>query len=146
MTIAIASDHAGFDFKNKIIEWLKGGIAEVTDFGCWSEDSVDYPDFAFAAADAVAKGEFPLGIIICGTGIGVNITANKIEGIRAANCCTVEMAQLSREHNNANILNLGARLISINLAQEIIKAFISTDFAGGRHQIRVDKIHSLTNK
>ena len=146
MKIAIASDHAGFEHKQIIAQWLKENNYDITDYGCWSAESVDYPDFAFSAAVAVAEHKADYGLIICGTGIGVNITANKVDGIRAANCCSVEMARLAREHNNANVLNFGARLIDVETAKEIVTVFLNTDFEASRHQIRVDKIHTLTKK
>lgn len=146
MKLAIASDHAGFDYKSELIPWLKSKGFEVKDFGCFAGESVDYPDFAFAAAKTVGKGKNDYGILICGTGIGVSITANKVDGIRAANCCSAKMAELARRHNDANILTFGARLIELDLAKEIILTFLNTNFEAGRHKIRVDKIHSLTGK
>ena len=144
MKIAIGSDHAGYELKVKIAEWLKQNDFQVLDFGCFSPDSVDYPDYAFPTAEAVAANIADYGVIICGTGIGVNITANKINGIRAANCLTTEMAATSREHNNANVLTMGARLLTVEQAIEITQAFVDGEFAGGRHMIRVEKIHYLT--
>lgn len=144
MKIAIASDHAGFEMKKEISKWLKGLEHQVLDFGTYSNESVDYPDFAFPAAEAVAGGIADLGILICGTGTGMAITANKVTGIRAANCTNVEMAVMARSHNNANVLALGARLVSIELAEEIVKEFLMTEFEGGRHMIRIEKIHSFT--
>lgn len=144
MKIAVASDHAGFKLKEKIIGWLKENKYQVLDFGTFSEDSVDYPDFAYPAAESVVSGVADKGVIICGSGIGVSITANKVEGIRAANCCSVEMAQLSRQHNDANVLTFGSRLVDFDLASEMVKAFLSTDFEGGRHTKRVEKIHSIS--
>jgi len=146
MKIALASDHAGFSLKQKLAGWLNEMKYEVIDFGCRSEESVDYPDYAFKAANAVIDQKLDFGIILCGTGIGVNITANKVKGIRAANCCSVQMAELARKHNNANVLNLGARLIDFDLAKEIISTFLNTEFEGNRHQTRIDKIHSLTHR
>ena len=146
MKIALGSDHAGFEYKVKIIEWLKENDYQVLDFGAFSSDSVDYPDYAFPTAEAVSAGIAHYGILICGTGIGMSITANKIEGIRAALCCSPEVAKLSREHNNANLLALGSRMIPIEKAIEIVKAFLDSEFEGGRHMIRVEKIHNLTGK
>jgi len=145
MKIAFASDHAGFEMKKELMQYLKLMDYQVLEFGCFSTESVDYPDYAFPAAEAVAAGIADYGILICGTGIGMSITANKIIGIRAANCCSSEMARLAREHNNTNILTLGARLIDIELAKEIVKVFVEGEFKGGRHIIRIEKIHSLTN-
>jgi ribose 5-phosphate isomerase B len=144
MKIAIASDHAGFEYKKALLLWLNELEFQVLDFGTYSEERVDYPDYAFPAAEAVAGGIADFGILICGTGIGVSITANKVQGIRAANCCSIEMAQLAREHNNANIITLGARLIDIEFAKEMIQTFIYTEFEGDRHMIRIEKIHGLT--
>ena len=144
MNISIASDHAGFEYKKALIEWLKSEGYNVIDFGTNSTESCDYPDFAYPAAEAVANHSSDYGIIICGTGIGMSITANKVNGIRAANCMTTEMARLARFHNDANVLTFGARLISLEQAKELIKIFLVTEFEGGRHTTRVGKIHLLT--
>ncbi len=144
MKIALASDHAGFKLKCEISEWLKNKSNQVLDFGTYSDESVDYPDFAYPAAEAVAIKDADLGVIICGTGIGVSIVANKVNGIRAANCCNSEMAKMARLHNNANVLTFGARLVSFELATEMINVFLDTEFEGGRHTKRVDKIHSIS--
>lgn len=144
MKIAFGADHAGFNLKKDLISWVKEMEHQVLDFGTFSDESVDYPDYAYPAAESVAAGIADYGIIICGTGIGVSITANKVQGIRAANCLTAEMADLSRQHNNANVLTLGARLVSLELAKEIVTAFIEGEFLGSRHMIRVEKIHFLT--
>ncbi|MBI5323696.1 MAG: ribose 5-phosphate isomerase B [Ignavibacteriae bacterium] len=144
MKIAIASDHAGFDYKEKIISLIKDTGNNPVDFGTNTIDSCDYPDYAYPAAEAVANHIADFGIIICGTGIGMSIVANKVHGVRAANCITPEMARLARQHNNANVLTLGARLISIELAKEIITIFLNTEFEGGRHINRVNKIHDIT--
>ena len=146
MKLAFGSDHAAFLYKEELMEWVKTMDHEVLDFGCFSEESVDYPDFAIPAAESVAAAIADFGIIICGSGIGVSISANKVPMIRAANCCTEELAGLSRQHNNANVLCFGARVVSIDLAKKMITKFLSTDFEGGRHAIRVDKIHSLSSK
>ena len=140
----MGSDHAGFELKQIIMEWLKEKGHEVLDFGAFSEESVDYPDFAFSAAEAVSTGVADLGVIICGSGIGVSIVANKVGGIRAANCCTPEMADLARKHNNANVLTYGSRLVDVETAKKITEKFIEGEFEGGRHKIRVEKIHFLT--
>ncbi len=137
--MAIGADHAGYELKNRLIEAFSDEI-EFKDFGTHSGDSVDYPDFAHPVATAVENNEFPLGILICGSGNGINITANKHKGIRAALCWEVELAELARQHNNANILTLPARFISEEMAELIVEAFIKTDFEGGRHQKRVEKI------
>ena len=144
MKIAIGSDHAGFEYKEVIREWLKEMDYQVLDFGCFSTDPVDYPDYAFPASEAVAAGIADYGVLICGSGIGVSITANKVTGIRAANCCSPEMAELSRQHNNANVVTFGSRFIDIETAKNIVLAFIEGEFEGGRHMIRVEKIHFLT--
>lgn len=144
MKIAIGSDHAGFELKKIIIDWLNEHEHQVLDFGAFSSESVDYPDYAYPTAESVAAGISDFGILICGTGTGMCITANKITGIRAANCITPEMAKLSREHNNANVLAMGSRLIDAETARRITSVFLETDFEGGRHMIRVEKIHSLT--
>ena len=144
MKIAFGADHAGFNLKKDLIEWVKETENQVLDFGTYSEEPVDYPDYAFPAAEAVAAGIADYGIIICGTGIGVSITANKVQGIRAANCFTPEMAETARQHNNANVLTLGARLTDLETAKKIVTAFIDGEFQGGRHMIRVEKIHFLT--
>lgn len=144
MNISIGADHAGYDYKSVITEYLQSQGHEIRDYGVKSADRADYPDFAYAVAESVARGDSEYGILICGTGTGMAITANKVAGVRAANCCTGEMAELSRSHNNANVLCMGARLISLGLAKEICDKFFSTPFEGGRHELRVGKIHSLT--
>jgi ribose 5-phosphate isomerase B len=144
MKIAISADHAGFDLKKILINKLKESGQSVTDYGTNSTESIDYPDYAYKAAKSVADGENELGIIICGSGVGVSITANKVKGIRAANCFNTEMASLARQHNNANIICLGARFIDEELATNMIDVFIKTEFEGGRHERRVEKIHNLT--
>ena len=138
--IAIGSDHAGFEYKSIVIDLLKSKGLIVSDFGTDSPDSVDYPDFAHPVASAVENGEAPFGILICGSANGVAITANKHAGIRAAIAWNVEVAELARLHNNANILCLPARFISITVAEEIVNTFLNTAFEGGRHQKRVAKI------
>jgi ribose 5-phosphate isomerase B len=144
MKIAIASDHAGFDLKEKIAKWLEEQSYQVLDFGAFSDGRVDYPDYAFPASESVASGVADLGVLICGSGTGMAITANKVTGIRAASCGSEEMARLARQHNNANIITYGARLVSEELAKKMTEAFLTTDFEGGRHMIRVEKIHKLT--
>jgi ribose 5-phosphate isomerase B len=138
LKIAIGADHAGFACKEALIKALHE--AEVKDFGTYSTDSVDYPDFAHPVAAAVESGGFDFGILICGSANGVAITANKHQGIRAAICWNQELATLARSHNNANIVCIPARFISINEAEKIVGAFLSTDFEGGRHANRVNKI------
>ena len=140
MKIGICSDHAGVEYKAKLISYLLGKGYDVVNFGTDSTDSCDYPDFAHPLGKAVEKGECNLGIAICGTGNGMAMTLNKHQGIRAALCWTPELATLAKGHNNANVLCLPARFISLETAQEIVKAFLSASFEGGRHQRRIDKI------
>ncbi|MCQ2383751.1 MAG: ribose 5-phosphate isomerase B [Paludibacteraceae bacterium] len=140
MSIGIASDHAGFELKGEVIKWLEQQQANVYDYGTYSADSCDYPDFAHPLAKAVEGKACDFGIAICGSGNGISITVNKHQGVRAALCWNVELAQLARQHNDANILSLPARFISTETALEIVKAYFSTDFEGGRHQRRVEKI------
>ena len=137
--IAIACDHAGFDYKELIKKHLEETY-DVQDFGTYSKDSVDYPDFVHPATTSVEKGENELGILICGSGQGVSITANKHQDIRCALCWLPELAELARQHNNANMISIPARFITSELAIEIVDQFLTTDFEGGRHQNRVDKI------
>ncbi len=138
MKIAIASDHAGFELKVKIKEYLTE--YEVIDYGPENSNSMDYPDTGFKAAKAVSNGDCERGILICGSGLGMSIVANKVHGIRAALCQTKQFAQLSRLHNNSNILVLSGRFISEYLAKEILDVWFNTEFEGGRHQKRLDKI------
>lgn len=147
MTIAIGADHAGYTLKEEVKKFLTDiNIAYIEDYGTDSTKSVDYPKIAVPVAKAVANSEADRGILICGTGIGMSIVANKIPGIRAALCCSEETAILSRRHNNANILTMGGRFIEPEIARKIVKAFLSTEFeAGGRHERRVKQIHALTN-
>lgn len=146
MKIAIGSDHAGFRYKSMIAEMLRNGGHEVMDFGTTSEERADYPDYAYATAEAVSAGTCEAGVLVCGSGIGVAITANKVDGVRAATCISVEMAKLSRQHNNANVVCIGERLVSPELAREIVQEFLGTSFEGGRHEERVKKIHELTGR
>jgi len=144
--IAIGSDHAGYEYKEQLKTLLDEIGKPYQDFGTNSPDSVDYPDIAHLVSKAVASGKYLRGILICGTGIGMSIVANKHKGIRAAVCESSASAKLSREHNDANILCVGARTTNWETAEEIIKSFISTPFSGGeRHTCRIQKIHSLTN-
>lgn len=138
ISIAIGGDHAGFEYKKVLIDFLKEYT--VKDFGTYSDDSVDYPDFAHPVANAVESEEFNLGILVCGSANGVAITANKHQGIRAAICWNGELAELARSHNNANVLCIPARFVSIELAKEITFKFINSAFEGGRHANRVNKI------
>jgi len=138
--IAIASDHAGFRIKEKVRIFLISSGYEVKDFGCYSEESVDYPDFAHPLAKAVDAGTFDIGITVCGSGNGINMTANKHPGIRSALCWNEEISRLARAHNNANICALPGRFISESEAELIVRVFIETPFEGGRHQRRIDRI------
>lgn len=144
MKIAIASDHAGFELKQSVVEYLSERGDQILDFGAFSTESTDYPDYAFPASEAVAGGVADFGVLICGTGTGMSIIANKVMGIRAASCTSVDMAEFARSHNNANIVTFGSRLISKETAFKIVEKFLETDFEGGRHMIRVEKIHALT--
>lgn len=138
--IAIGSDHGGLELKKKLIEYLNQKNIEFKDFGTYTADSCDYPDIAAEVAGQVAQNKFEKGILICGTGIGMSIAANKVKGIRAALCHDVYSAKMCRRHNDANILACGARVIGEGLFLEIVDAFLSTGFEGGRHKIRIDKI------
>lgn len=139
--IAIGSDHGGFDLKELVIAHLKECGMEVKDVGCYDKSSCDYPVYGRAVAEAVATGECEKGIVICTTGIGISITANKVKGIRAALCTDGLMAKLTRLHNNANVLALGAGIVGPNLAMEIVDNFLNTEFSGDeRHQRRIDGI------
>ncbi|MGB9840814.1 ribose 5-phosphate isomerase B [Thermovenabulum sp.] len=140
MKIAVASDHGGYELKEKVVEFLKEKGYDFQDFGTFSKESVDYPDMALIVAEKVAKGEFERGILICGTGIGISIAANKVKGIRAALCNDVYSARMSRLHNDANILAMGGRVIGPGLALLIVEEWLKTPFEGGRHKVRVDKI------
>jgi ribose 5-phosphate isomerase B len=138
--IAIASDHAGYELKIKIADYLKEKGYETFDFGTHSTQSVDYPDYVHPLALALKKGEYTFGIVVCGSGNGVNITANKYSHIRSALCWIPEIAELARNHNNANVLALPGRFIDEQNAYAIVDAFLQSDFEGGRHQLRVNKI------
>ncbi|RYZ21987.1 MAG: ribose 5-phosphate isomerase B [Chitinophagaceae bacterium] len=138
--IAIGSDHAGFEYKQALIPWLQEHGLQVKDYGTHSTDSVDYPDFAHPVASAVESGEAGLGILVCGSANGVAITANKHAGVRAAIAWADELASLARQHNNANVLCIPARFVSLDTAKSMTGLFLETPFEGGRHQGRVDKI------
>ncbi len=140
MKIGVACDHAGFDYKEKLKELLSSKGNEINDYGCYSLESVDYPDFAHKVANDVNNGTIEKGILVCGSGQGVCMTANKYQGVRAALAWTAEIAGLSREHNNANVVCLPARFIEVLEAKNVVKTFIETSFEGGRHERRVNKI------
>lgn len=145
MQIAIGSDHAGVNLKRELIAFLNCQGYNTIDCGAYNEDSIDYPDVAEAVAEEVLRLKI-LGILVCGTGIGISIAANKIPGIRAAVCHDLYSARLAREHNDANIVAIGARITGYGLAEEIVRIFVNTVFAAGRHQRRVEKIIALENK
>ena len=143
MVLALGSDHGGFRLKEEIKEFLIAKGIEFRDFGCYSTESCDYPDIAKEVALAVKTEEYELGLLFCGTGIGMSIAANKVSGIRAACCSDCFSVKYTRMHNNANILCIGERVIGPGLAAELVEIFLSTEFEGGRHQRRVDKIAKL---
>ncbi len=143
MKIALGADHAGFPLKEKIKQWLTEQGLQVDDQGTLTADSVDYPDYARKVGEIVAAKKADRGVLVCGSGIGMSIAANKVPGVRAANAHTVYEAQMSREHNDANVLTLGARVLTDEEAHSILDRWLSTKFAGGRHQKRVDKISQI---
>src|SRR5437016_169 len=142
MKIAIGSDHAGFQYKCKLREFLKSLGHEVTDFGTHSEEPVDYPLFIRPVAEAVAQGQFERGIVLGGSGNGEAIVANRIKGVRCVLCWNAESARLGRQHNNANLISLGERMITLEMALEIVRVWLDTPFEGGRHQHRIELIDS----
>ncbi|NLK94338.1 MAG: ribose 5-phosphate isomerase B [Clostridiales bacterium] len=146
MKIAIGCDHGGFALKNEIINHLKGKNYEIKDFGSYSEESCDYADYAIKVAESVASKEYEFGILICGTGIGIGIAANKVPGIRAALCSDTFSAHATREHNDANILTLGQRVVGPGLALDIVDTFLSSKFEGDRHIRRIEKITAIEKK
>jgi ribose 5-phosphate isomerase B len=142
MKIALASDHAGFEYKEAIHEWLTARGHEVKDFGTFSNERVDYPDFIRPAAEAVARGECERGIVLGGSGNGEAIAANKVRGVRCALCWSEDTARLSREHNDANVISIGQRTISRELALRLVEIWLATPFEGGRHIARIQKIEA----
>jgi len=138
MKIAIGSDHGGFELKEKVVKFLMENKYEILDLGCNSSDSVDYPKYGKLVGEAVVEKKADKGILICGTGIGISIAANKVKGIRAALCTNTTMARLTREHNDANVLAMGGRIVGDVLALEMVEIFLNTEFEGGRHQKRID--------
>ncbi len=146
MKIAIGCDHGGLEHKNAIVEHLKERGFEVTDFGIYEQKSVDYPEIAYKVATCIASGEAQRGILVCGTGIGMSLAANKVKGIRAAACSEHFSAKYTRLHNDSNILCLGGRVIGVGTALELVDIFVDTEFEGGRHQRRVDMITDIENK
>ena len=141
--IPIASDHAGYELKKIVIDYLKSKDFEVEDMGTYSSDSVDYPDFAHKVGSAVNNGTYKRGIVICGSGNGVQMTVNKYPNVRCALCWNEEIAKLGRQHNDANIISMPARFVSSELALKMVDIFLNTEFEGGRHQRRVEKINKL---
>ena len=147
MKVAVGSDHAGFPLKEAVVGFLRQQNVDFKDFGAYSSDSVDYPDIGLAAAEAVANGQFDRGILVCGTGIGMSMTANKVPGIRAALCKDTYCALMAREHNDANILTLGSRTTEENTAFDIVQTFLATEFSGEeRHARRVREISDIEQK
>lgn len=146
MKIAIACDHGGLNLKNKISSHLREHGYEVVDFGTYTADSCDYPDFALPAAEAVASGKCEKGVIVCSTGIGVSIVANKVPGVRCAHCHDSYCAEFTRLHNDSNVLALGEKVVGEGYALKIVDTFLDTQFEGGRHQRRVDKITEIEKK
>ena len=140
MKVYVGSDHAGFEYKEILKKWLEKNGYKTKDFGAYSAESADYPDFAHPVAEAVEKKEFELGLLVCGSANGVAITANKHQDIRAAICWNEELAALARQHNNANVLCIPARYVTIELAEKILDRFLHSSFEGGRHERRVNKI------
>jgi len=143
MKLAVASDHAGFDLKEKIKRLLESESHTVEDLGCYTTESCDYPDYARKLCRALTDGRIERGVLVCGTGLGMSYTANRYKGIRAALCTNAEMAEMSRAHNDANVLVLGARVTETDLARDILKAWMDTPFDGGRHLRRINKIDEL---
>lgn len=142
MKIAMASDHGGFTLKEQLRQYVEAKGHTVVDLGCYSTDRADYPDYGIACGETVVKGEADRGIVVCGTGIGISIAANKVKGVRCALCTDPVMARLCREHNDANVLSLGERILGIELAKGIVDAFLETEPLGGRHAERIAKITS----
>lgn len=143
LPVAIGSDHAGFEYKEEVISYLESKGLQIKDYGTYSKDAVDYPDYAHPVSTAVERGQAAFGILVCGSANGVAITANKHQGIRAAICWGEELARLARSHNNANVLCIPARFVDIPVATQMVEIFIGTPFEGGRHQDRVRKMACL---
>lgn len=143
LKIAIGADHGGFELKEKIVEYLKENNIEYFDFGTYSNESCDYPIYAETVANEVAKGSFNRGILVCGSGIGMSVAANKVKGIIAALCWNIATAKSARTHNNSNILCLGERQLDMDLAMQIVKVWLNTEFEGGRHERRVSQINEI---
>lgn len=141
--IAIGCDHGGYDLKLKILEYLKNENLEFKDFGCGAGEKADYPDIAKAVCESIVSGECEKGVLICGTGIGISIAANKVHGIRAAVCGDIYSAEMAKRHNNANVITMGGRVIGDVVAVEIVKAWLGAEYEGGRHGARLDKIAEM---
>lgn len=146
MKIAIGNDHAAVEMKNEIKAYLESKGHEVINFGTDTSASCNYPDYGKAVGKAVASGEVECGVLICGTGVGISMAANKVKGVRAAVCSEPVTARLTKQHNNANIIAFGARIVGIELAKEIVDAYLDAEFEGGRHQTRVDLIMAIENE
>ncbi len=146
MRVAVGADHAGWPLKEVLVAFLIDRGWDVEDFGTFSTESVDYPDYAAKVSEAVARGDVDRGLLLCGSGQGMCMTANKVAGVRAALAHDVVSARMAREHNDANVLTMGARFVAAPLAREILETFVSTEFAGGRHQRRVEKIDALARR
>ena len=146
MKIAIGNDHAAGELKLEIMEYLKELGHEVVDYGVNNGESCDYPDYGEKVGRVVVSGEADCGVLICGTGVGISIAANKVPGVRAAVCSDTATARLVKQHNNANIIAFGARIIGVELAKDIVKAYLDAEFMGGRHQTRIDKIAEIEKK
>jgi ribose 5-phosphate isomerase B len=142
LSVVIAADHGGFNLKNNLLEYVKSLGYSIEDYGTCNTNSCDYPDFAFKVAEAIKDKKYDRGILVCGSGLGMAISANKLKGIRAVTCTDSYCAKMSVLHNNANILTLGERVIGVSIAQEIVKVWLESEFEGGRHQKRLDKIDS----
>ena len=145
MKISLGADHGAYELKAAIAEHLKEKEIEFTDYGCFSKESVDYPKYAYLAANAVAEGECEYGIICCTTGLGVSMAANKVKGVRAAVCTDEHLAEMTRKHNNANVLCMGQSVVSVDEALKIVDVFLSTEFEGGRHLRRVNLLTDIEN-
>ena len=146
MKLAMGCDHGGFAMKEELKAYLTDLGHEVKDCGCYSTDSCDYPEFGEAAARAVAEGACEMGIVVCTTGIGISIAANKVKGIRCAHCPDAMSAEMTRRHNDANVIAIGAGMVGMNVAKRMVDVFLSTEFEGGRHQRRVDRMMEIENR
>lgn len=144
--LAIGSDHGGFELKQAVIKYLEEKNIEYKDFGCYDTNSVDYPDIAYKTCEGIVSGECERGLLFCGTGIGISMSANKVKGIRAACCSDYFSAKYTRLHNNANVLCMGGRVVGAGLACELVDIFLNTEFEGGRHQRRIDKMMQIETK